>query len=87
MSLMRVLLEPVRSAEPPTISGTAGISTSSARSDAVRVAMSFGASASAAFILATASLSAFAGRSPFMRRSNSARCPASLEASFFAHSA
>ena len=40
--LVRVLLEPVRSAEPPIISGSAGIRLSSANSEAVRVAMSLG---------------------------------------------
>ncbi len=42
IDLVRVLLEPVRSAEPPIISGTAGTSASSANSEAERVAMSFG---------------------------------------------
>src|SRR6266542_1763536 len=39
MPLMRVLLEPVRSAEPPMSSGTAGTSASSAISEALRVAI------------------------------------------------
>ena len=43
MPFVRVLLEPVRSAEPPTISGSAGTRASSANSEAERVAISFGA--------------------------------------------
>ena len=42
IDLVRVLFEPVRSAEPPIISGSAGIRLSSANSQAVRVAISFG---------------------------------------------
>src|SRR5476651_429907 len=77
IDLVRVLLEPVRSAEPPIISGNAGIRLSSANSHAVRVAMSFGVAASDCFTARTASAKAGFGRSPFIRRSNSARLPAS----------
>src|SRR5947207_799603 len=48
MALALVLLEPVRSAEPPTISGSAAVKTSIAFSDATRVAISFGAGSFAA---------------------------------------
>ena len=44
-----VLLDPVRSADPPIISGTAAVSASSAVSDAARVAISFGVAASFSF--------------------------------------
>src|SRR6478609_7789013 len=80
MPLMRVLLEPVRSAEPPIISGSAGIRFSSANSQAVRVAISFGWAASFSFTARMASASACFGTSPFMRRSNSARVPPSSAA-------
>ena len=68
-----VLLEPVRSAEPPIISGTAAVRLSSALSDAARVAISFGAAASFSFAARTAAASSSFGSSPSRRRSNSAR--------------
>src|ERR1035437_332981 len=80
IDLVRVLLEPVRSAEPPIISGSAGIRLSSANSQAVRVAISFGVAARLSLTARTASAKAGFGRSPFMRRSNSARFPASSAA-------
>src|SRR5665213_1774223 len=80
IDLVRVLLEPVRSAEPPTISGSAGIRLSSANSQAVRVAISFGLAASDCLIAAIASAKAGFGNSPLVRRSNSARLPASSPA-------
>src|SRR5258706_9761929 len=83
MFLVLVLLEPVRSAEPPSISGIAGTKVPSANSDAVREAISFGASASVFFTACTASVSLAVAISPRMRRSNSARLPASSAASFF----
>src|SRR5260370_715525 len=49
-----VLLEPVRSAEPPSISGNAAVMASSALSDALRVAISLGAAASFSFTARTA---------------------------------
>ena len=58
IDLVRVLLEPVRSAEPPIISGSAGTRLSSANSEDERVAMSFGVAASCSFTLRTASSSA-----------------------------
>ncbi len=73
MPLGLVLLEPVRSAEPPIISGTAAVKASSALSDAARVAISFGAAASFSFTARTAAASLSFGSSPAMRRSNSAR--------------
>src|SRR5664279_3349586 len=76
IDLVRVLLEPVRSAEPPIISGSAGIRLSSANSHAVRVAISFGVAASDCFTVRTASENDGFGRSLFIRRSNSARLPA-----------
>src|ERR1039457_7377101 len=80
IELWRVLLEPVRSAEPPIISGNAGIRLSRANSQAVRVAMSFGVAARLCLTARTASENAGVGRSPFMRRSYSARFPASSAA-------
>src|SRR5476649_2370941 len=87
IDLVRVLLEPVKSAEPPIISGSAGIRLSSANSQAVRVAISFGDAASDSFTARTAAVSAAFGRSPFMRRSNSARFAPSSAASFLLQSA
>src|SRR3981081_2309957 len=52
-----VLLEPVRSADPPIISGTATVRVSSAVSDAARVAVSFGVAASFSFAERTAAAS------------------------------
>src|SRR5665811_586921 len=72
IDLVRVLLEPVRSAEPPIISGSAGIRLSSANSQAVRVAISFGLAARLSFTARTAWLNACFGSSPRMRCSNSA---------------
>ncbi len=73
MPLGLVLLEPVRSAEPPIISGTATVSASSAVSDAARVATSFGVAASFSFTERTAAARLSFGNSLRMRRSNSAR--------------
>jgi len=73
MPLGLVLLEPVRSAEPPIISGAAAVSASSAVSDAARVAISFGVAASFSFTERTAAASLSLGNAPPMRRSNSAR--------------
>src|SRR3954453_19276932 len=72
MPFARVLFEPVRSAEPPTISGTTAVSIPRAFSDATRVAISFGALASSCLNLRNASPSP-SGRSPLMRRANSLR--------------
>ena len=52
-----VLFEPVRSADPPIISGIAATSVSSANSEAARVAMFLGSAASFAFTPATAAAS------------------------------
>ena len=74
MALVRVLLEPVRSAEPPTISGTAG--TEALQRELARPCGWRCPSASAASFSLTArdgGVRARAGRSPRMRRSNSAR--------------
>src|ERR1700704_4817456 len=49
-----VLLEPVRSAEPPINSGSAGTRDSSANSEAARVAISFGVADSFSFTARTA---------------------------------
>ena len=73
MPFGRVLLEPVRSAEPPIISGTAAVRVSSAVSEATRVAISFGVAASFSFTARTAAASFSVGSSPRRRRSNSAR--------------
>ena len=73
MPLGLVLFEPVRSAEPPIISGIATVNISSAPSDATRVAISFGAAASFSFTACTAAASRSFGNSPRIRRSNSAR--------------
>ena len=72
MSLALVLLEPVRSAEPPTSSGSTGASASITLREDCRVA-SLGASADTLFLTALMARSAAATRSPSMRRSNSAR--------------
>src|SRR4028118_439027 len=56
--LVSVLLEGVRSAEPPIVSGRAALIASSASSEALRVATLGGFSASPPFRLATASPSA-----------------------------
>src|SRR3972149_1331890 len=45
MPLGRVLFEPVRSADPPIISGTAAVSASRANSEALRGAVSLGGGA------------------------------------------
>ncbi len=73
MPLGLVLFEPVRSAEPPIISGTAAASASSAPSDAMRVPISFGVAASFSFTERTAAASLSFGSLPLMRRSNSTR--------------
>src|SRR5437667_12788419 len=73
MPLGLVLLEPVRSAEPPIISGTAALSASSAVSDATRVATSLGVAASPSFTERAAVRRLSFGRSPRLRRSHSAR--------------
>ena len=64
MLLVRVLLEPVRSAEPPIISGSAGIRLSSANSHGRAGRDFFGSAASFFFTARTASASACGGRSP-----------------------
>src|SRR3569833_2985265 len=83
IDFVRVLFEPVRSAEPPTISGSAGIRLSSANSHAVRVAISLGEAASFSLISRTALVSAESETSPRMRRSNSARLSPSAARRFF----
>ena len=66
-----VRFEPVRSAEPPTSSGSIGFNTSSAFWEAFRVAMvsalPLSSSTKAAILLSKS-----CGRFPAMRRSNSA---------------
>jgi len=68
-----VVGNPWRSADPPTISGTAAVSASRADSEATRVAISLGVAASFSLTPRTAAASASFGRSPEIRRSNSAR--------------
>ncbi len=58
-----VLLEPVRSAEPPIISGIAGISASSAAPEWTRVAAA-GRSAAALAMCSSSAAKAVSGRSP-----------------------
>ena len=70
MPLTMVLLEPVRSAEPPTISGIAGTSSASAEPECWRVAAA-GFSASALAMWASTAAKAASGRSPAMARSKS----------------
>ncbi len=70
MPLTKVLLEPVRSAEPPTRSGLDGANWSSAAPEAARVASAGGASSTLA-MWASSLAKAWAGSSPFMARSNS----------------
>ena len=68
---VRVLLEPVRSADPPIISGMALVSTSSASPDAFRVAHVGGSSASRRLCASRAACHP-AGRVPAIMRRNSA---------------
>jgi hypothetical protein len=67
MPLTRVLFEPVRSAEPPIISGIAGISWSSAEPEWTRVALT-GLVSRALAMWASSASKALAGSSPFMAR-------------------
>ena len=69
--LVLVRLEPVRSAEPPSISGSAAVKASSASCEALREA-TVSALACAATAASTATCAKFFGSSPFMRRVNSA---------------
>ena len=82
MLLVLVLFEPVRSAEPPTISGTRRRPGSPARiRKPCAWRSSFGAAASCFFTACTAASSLPAWMSPRMRRSNSRRLAASSAAS------
>ena len=65
-------LEPVRSAEPPIVSGSAAFTAPSARCDACLVA-SLGGSASRPALYSAIAASKPAGSAPLARRSNSAR--------------
>src|SRR3984957_8222551 len=73
MPFTMVWLEPGRSAEPPIISGMAGISASSAAPEWTRVAAA-GRSAAALAMCSSSAAKAAAGRSPRVTRSNAARC-------------
>src|ERR1700722_5779305 len=80
--LALVLLEPVKSAEPPTSSGKTGTSASSTLPEAWRVAI-LGASLEAlAFTWASAARTS-GGSPPFRGRENSARALASTASSLF----
>src|ERR1700722_20481176 len=80
--LALVLLEPVKSAEPPTSSGKTGTSASSTLPEAWRVAILGASLAALAFTWASAARTS-GGSSPFMRRENSARVLASAASSLF----
>ena len=69
--LVLVRLEPVRSAEPPSISGRAAVKASSASCEALREA-TVSALAWAATAASTVTCAKLRGSSPFMRRLNSA---------------
>ncbi|MNY53948.1 hypothetical protein D3C86_1897560 [compost metagenome] len=75
--LVLVLLDGVRSAEPPTISGKMPLMTSSESSEALRVA-TVGLFSMIFFLKASIELSKLPGRSPAKRRLNSAFLPASV---------
>ncbi len=70
--LTKVLFEPVRSAEPPTSSGMAANTVSSASPEDWRVAIA-GWSATSCFSLASSASKAPVGRSPAMARVKSSR--------------
>ena len=74
-----VLTEPVRSAEPPTSSGTAGVNASSTSWLALRVAQ-VGRSSAKRCLSARRTPSSPVGRSPAWARSNSARASAGWRA-------
>ncbi len=73
MPFVRVLFEPVRSAEPPTVSAVCALMTSSAISDALRVA-TLGLSAISPVRYSAIASSSEAGSSPAIAASNSALC-------------
>ena len=70
VDLVLVRLEPVKSAEPPNISGKAAVKDSSASCDALRDA-TVSALVWAATTVSNAIWLKFFGKSPFMRRTNS----------------
>ena len=73
--LVSVLFDPVRSADPPSVSGTLAFTTSSTSSDDFRVA-TFAAASDCAFLNAISAPASFFGSAPETTRSNSARFPA-----------
>ena len=70
VDLVLVRLEPVKSADPPSISGSAAVKASSASCEALRDA-TVSALVWAAITVSTAVCTKFLGKSPFMRRNNS----------------
>ena len=70
-----MLFDPVRSADPPSVSGTAALTTSSTSSDDFRVA-TFAAASDCALRNAISAPASFFGSVPATTRSNSARFPA-----------
>ncbi len=72
MPLTKVLLDPVRSAEPPTISGTSGVIASSAAPECTRVALT-GASCAILAVWARRAAKAFSGMSPLTEAVNTVR--------------
>ena len=79
-----MLFEPVRSAEPPTVSGSTGLMTSSTSWLDLRVAHDGFSAATLALKASIASPTA-AGMSPLMRRSNSTRSGSAIAAWRFTH--
>jgi hypothetical protein len=79
-----VLLEPVRSAEPPIVSGSTGLITSSTSWLDLRVAQE-GFSPAILALKAAIAWSTAGGMSPFWPRSNSARSASGIAACRFSH--
>ena len=69
ISSVFVLLDPVRSAEPPTVSVITGLTTFNVFSDAERVAI-FGRVSAASFFIARITAPSFLGASPANARLN-----------------
>src|SRR5262245_34082088 len=84
--LVLVLFDPVRSADPPIVSGTTPLITSSAISDDLRVA-TFGLSATSFCLYTPIAASSPSGKVPAVRLSNSALTFESAAASRFCQSA
>ena len=71
MSAVFVLFDPVKSADPPTVSGITGLTACKVFSEAERVA-SFGLDSAASFLMARIAAASFLGASPEKARLNCA---------------